>query len=248
MLGHDQVGHRPARRDTAVARHRDAREYFTPLIPPRNTTIPTRKSEIFSTAADSQTERRRSPRHAGRTPDGARQQDDWALSFDRASAGAARRAADRSRVRHRCRQHPCTSARRTSAQANRRRSLSPRRAASRRKRSRRCGRKPKRIFQKRGQKLRRAGRIEGPAASWRVYETEKLMKEHKDLIGDEQRKKLEDALAKIKDALQDGKLRRDEDCRGAIDRSLARGLVGYLFEGAREVRARRGPRRTRTAA
>ncbi len=36
----------------------------------------------------------------------------------------------------------------------------------------------------------------------RVYETEKLMKEHKDLISDEQRKKLEDALAKVKDALK----------------------------------------------
>jgi len=36
----------------------------------------------------------------------------------------------------------------------------------------------------------------------RVYETEKLMKEHKDLISDDQRKKLEDALAKVKDALK----------------------------------------------
>ena len=38
----------------------------------RNTTIPTRKSEVFSTAADSQTERR-GARAAGRAADGARQ-------------------------------------------------------------------------------------------------------------------------------------------------------------------------------
>ncbi len=36
----------------------------------------------------------------------------------------------------------------------------------------------------------------------RVYETEKLMKEHKDIISDEQKKKLEDAIAKVKDALK----------------------------------------------
>ena len=36
----------------------------------------------------------------------------------------------------------------------------------------------------------------------RVYETEKLLKEHKDIISDEQRKKLEDAIAKVKDALK----------------------------------------------
>ncbi len=35
----------------------------------------------------------------------------------------------------------------------------------------------------------------------RVYETEKLMREHKDIISDDQRKKLEEAIASVKDAL-----------------------------------------------
>jgi len=36
----------------------------------------------------------------------------------------------------------------------------------------------------------------------RVYETEKLMKEHKDILSGDQRKKLEDAIEKVKDALK----------------------------------------------
>src|SRR5579862_5228538 len=36
----------------------------------------------------------------------------------------------------------------------------------------------------------------------RVYETEKLMKEHKDIISDDQRTKLEEAINKVKDALK----------------------------------------------
>ena len=76
----------------------------TPIIP-RNTTIPTSKSQTFSTAADSQTSVEIHV-SAGRALDGGGQQVARALHPRRHPAGAARHAADRSRVRHRRQRHP----------------------------------------------------------------------------------------------------------------------------------------------
>ena len=77
---------------------------FTKLIE-RNTTIPTRKSETFSTAADNQTsvEIKVLP---GRARHGARQPDAGRVPAGRHSAGSARHAAGGSDVRHRRQRHP----------------------------------------------------------------------------------------------------------------------------------------------
>ncbi len=76
---------------------------MTTLIP-RNTTIPTRKSEIFSTASDNQTsvevhvlQGERSLARDNRTL--------GKFHLDRPAAGAARRAADRGHLRHRRQRH-----------------------------------------------------------------------------------------------------------------------------------------------
>ena len=76
---------------------------MTTLIP-RNTTIPTKKSEVFSTAADGQTSVEVHV-HAGRAPHGARQPHARQVPSRRDSAGAARRAAGRGDVRHRRERH-----------------------------------------------------------------------------------------------------------------------------------------------
>ena len=77
---------------------------FTRLIE-RNTTIPTRKSEVFSTASDSQTSVEvHVP--AGRAPDGAATTArSGKFQLGGHPAGPARRAADRGDVRHRRQRH-----------------------------------------------------------------------------------------------------------------------------------------------
>ena len=76
---------------------------MTTLIP-RNTTIPTRKSEIFSTAADNQTS---VEVHVlqGERPMARDNRTLGPVPPRRAAAGAARRAADRGHVRHRRQRH-----------------------------------------------------------------------------------------------------------------------------------------------
>ena len=106
---------------------------MTTLIP-RNTTIPTRKSEIFSTAADNQTSVEVHVLQGER----AVARDNRTLGkfhLDRHPAGAARRAADRGHVRHRRQRHRQRAGEGSRRPARSRRSPSRRRAASTRTRS-----------------------------------------------------------------------------------------------------------------
>ena len=76
----------------------------TTVLIPRNTTIPAKKSEIFSTATDNQTSVEVHVLQGERST-GARQPHDGPVPPDRHAAGAARLAADRSDLRHRRQRH-----------------------------------------------------------------------------------------------------------------------------------------------
>src|ERR1017187_6033773 len=170
---------------------------FTPLIP-RNTTIPTRKSEIFSTAADSQTsvevhvmqgERpmARDNKTIGRfhltdLPPAPRGVPQIEVGFD----------IDANGILH-------VSAKDLGTGKSQKITITASSGLSKEEVEKM--RKEAEAHAEEDQKLREQVELKNRSDA-RVYETEKLMKEHKDLISDEQRKKLEDALAKVKDALK----------------------------------------------
>jgi molecular chaperone DnaK len=170
---------------------------FTPLIP-RNTTIPTRKSEIFSTAADSQTsvevhvmqgERpmARDNKTIGRfhlteLPPAPRGVPQIEVGFD----------IDANGILH-------VSAKDLGTGKSQKITITASSGLSKEEVEKM--RKEAEAHAEEDQKLREQVELKNRSDA-RVYETEKLMKEHKDLISDDQRKKLEDALAKVKDALK----------------------------------------------
>ena len=66
-----------------------------------------------------------------------------------------------------------------------------------------------------------------------MYETEKLMKEHKDIISGDQKKKLDDAIEKVKDALK----RDDFEAMQSSEQQLTEvwhGVSSDIYAKARE--------------
>jgi molecular chaperone DnaK len=170
---------------------------FTTLIP-RNTTIPTRKSEIFSTAADSQTsvevhvlqgERpmARDNKTIGRfhltdIPPAPRGVPQIEVTFD----------IDANGILH-------VSAKDLGTGKSQKITITASSGLS--KEEVQKMQKEAEAHAEEDKKLREQVELKNRCDA-RVYETEKLMKEHKDIISGDQKKKLEDAIEKVKDALK----------------------------------------------
>ncbi len=201
---------------------------FTVLIP-RNTTIPTKKSEIFSTAADSQTsvevhvlqgERpmARDNKTIGRfhltdiplAPRGVPQIE---VTFD----------IDANGILH-------VSAKDLGTGKSQKITITASSGLSKDEVEKM--RKEAEAHAEEDKKLREQVELKNRCDA-RVYETEKLMKEHKDVIGGDQRKKLEDAIEKVKDALK----REDFDAMKSAEEQLTEvwhAVSSEIYSKARE--------------
>ena len=219
---------------------------FTKLID-RNTTIPTRKSETFSTAADSQTsveikvyqgERAMAQRQppAGRVP------------ADRHSAGAARHAADRSDLRYRRQRHP---QRDRQGQGHQQRAEDHHHFLLRPVARTKWTRWPRTPNRTRPTTARRKDQIEARnRADAMVYNVEKTLKEHRDKIGDDRRQEHRRRRSKTcKKAM--ATTTTPEKLNAATDRltQASHKLAEAMYKARRQPPApRRRRRRRRTAA
>ena len=141
---------------------------MTPLVE-RNTTIPAEKKKVFSTAADNQTGVTVKV-FQGERQDGQRQPAAGRVQPGGNSAGAARRAADRSQVRHRPERHSERQRQGPGHRTRRRPSGSNSRRVCPKTRSSACGRTPNRMPRKTSDKSnwsRPAIRPTRCAISWR---------------------------------------------------------------------------------
>ena len=146
----------------------------------RNTTIPTRKSEVFSTAADSQTS---VEVHVlqGERPMARDNRTLGRFHLVGHSAGAARHAADRGHLRHRRQRHRERVGEGPAARARSRRSPSPRRAASAKDEVDRMMREAEAHADEDKQRARkRSRRATRPTRP--VYAAEKMLKETGDKL------------------------------------------------------------------
>jgi molecular chaperone DnaK len=170
---------------------------FTVMIP-RNTTIPTRKNEIFSTASDSQTSvevhvlqgERQMARdnktigrfHLTEIPPAPRGVPQIEVTFD----------IDANGILH-------VSAKDLGTGKSQKITITASSGLSKEEVEKM--KKEAEAHADEDKKLREKVELKNRCDA-RVYETEKLMKEHKDIISDEQKKKLEEAIEKVKEALK----------------------------------------------
>jgi molecular chaperone DnaK len=204
---------------------------FTTLIP-RNTTIPTRKSEIFSTAADSQTsvevhvlqgERpmARDNKTIGRfhltdIPPAPRGVPQIEVTFD----------IDANGILH-------VSAKDLGTGKSQKITITA--SSGLNKDEVEKMRHEAEAHAEEDKKLREQVELKNRCDA-RVYETEKLMKEHKDIIGGDQRKKLEEAIEKVKDALK----REDADAMKSAEEQLTAAWHAISSEIYSKVREKAG--------
>ena len=208
---------------------------FTILIP-RNTTIPTRKSEIFSTAADSQTsveihvlqgERSMAPDnktigrfHLTDIPPAQRGVPQIEVTFD----------IDANGILH-------VSAKDLGTGKSQKITITA--SSGLNKDEVEKMRHEAESHADEDKKLREQVELKNRCDA-RVYETEKLMKEHKDILNDDQRKKLEEAIAKVKDGLKS----ENFDAMKTAEEQLTEvwhGVSSDIYAKAREKSGGAGP-------
>src|SRR6266853_82921 len=201
---------------------------FTMLIP-RNTTIPTRKSEIFSTAGDSQTsvevhvmqgERpmARDNKTIGRfhltdIPPAPRGVPQIEVTFD----------IDANGILH-------VSAKDLGTGKSQKITITASSGLSKEEVEKM--RQDAEAHADEDKKIREKVELKNRCDA-RVYETEKLMKEHKEIISDEQRKQLDEAIEKVKDALKND----DADAMKSAEEKLTEvwhAISSEIYAKARE--------------